>query len=113
MRKSDKKLDNQLRLALTDVCETALKQLDGFQWLTHLVNYNNFPSSLRIVFIFDSNDHLAQYLQSNDKDYLLSLLQTELQPLNLKLKNIAKHVEYDTEESCESQHQGNWALRLG
>jgi len=29
MRKTDKKIDNQLRLVLTDVCEVALKEIDG------------------------------------------------------------------------------------
>ena len=38
MRKSDKKIENQLRLTLTDVCETALKRFNGFEWLTHLLH---------------------------------------------------------------------------
>jgi len=46
MRKTDKKRDNTLRLALTEVCDIALKDIAGFQWLTHCVNYSNFPQSL-------------------------------------------------------------------
>ena len=60
MRKSDKKLDNQLRLVLTDVCETALKEVEGFQWLTHVVNYSNFPQSLRVVCVFDTNENFDE-----------------------------------------------------
>ena len=39
MRKTDKKIDNNLRIVLTEVCEIALKEVTGFQWLTHLVDY--------------------------------------------------------------------------
>ena len=49
MRKTDKKMDNQLRHVLTEVCEVALKDINGFQWLTHVVNYSNFPKSLQVV----------------------------------------------------------------
>ena len=45
LRKTDKKIENQLILVLTAVCETALKEIDGFQWLTHLVEYTDFPNS--------------------------------------------------------------------
>ncbi|HCC80946.1 MAG TPA: Fis family transcriptional regulator, partial [Methylophaga sp.] len=44
MRKTDKKIDNELRLKLTDVCEQGLKNIAGFQWLTHLVNYDDYPN---------------------------------------------------------------------
>ena len=39
MRKSDKKFDNAIRKALIDVCEQAQRSFDGFQWLTHNINY--------------------------------------------------------------------------
>ncbi len=34
MRKSDKKIENQIRDVLTDVCEDTLKSYDGFLWVT-------------------------------------------------------------------------------
>jgi len=49
MRKTDKKLDNQLIKLLTEVCETALEDFSGFQWLTHIVDYSNFPKSLKVI----------------------------------------------------------------
>ena len=56
MRKNDKKLDNAIRVKLTEVCEYALDHTDGFLWLTHTVDYKKFPSSLlvRCVFADDS-----------------------------------------------------------
>ena len=112
MRKSDKKIDNQLRIILTRVCETALEDIEGFKWLTHLVNYSNFPQSLKVVCVFDKNEDLENYLQSDFNNKLLSLVQSELKSLNIKLKNITEHIEYDTEENCNNQHSGNWASRL-
>ena len=113
MRKTDKKIDNQLRLVLTNVCETALKDISGFQWLTHLVNYTNFPASLIIVCVFDTNQNLAKFLAHASKSQLTSLIQVELLRVNVKLKNITEHVVYDTHENCDQEHDGNWALRLG
>ena len=112
MRKSDKKLDNQLRSVLTDVCESALKDIAGFQWLTHMVNYTNFPNSLKIVCVFDSNASLDSYLLSGDSNYLQSLILDALQRLNIKLKSSTDQVLFDTEENCAEQHNGNWARRL-
>ncbi|NMP17712.1 Fis family transcriptional regulator [Thalassotalea sp. Y01] len=113
MRKSDKKMDNQLRLVLTDVCANALKQIDGFQWLTHLVNYSDFPKSLKVVCVFDTNDSLDNYLKSDRNNHLQSIIKAELNNLGIKLKNVVNHVLFDTEENCEQQHNGNWAKRLG
>ncbi|OUS25898.1 Fis family transcriptional regulator [Thalassotalea sp. 42_200_T64] len=112
MRKTDKKIDNQLRTALTDVCETALKEIDGFQWLTHLVNYANFPESLKVVCIFDSNENLALFLSKGSKKELTSLIQVKLHGMGVNLKNVVAHISYDTEENCEKQHNGKWANRL-
>lgn len=113
MRKSDKKLDNQLRKVLTDVCENALKHIDGFKWLTHTVNYSNFPNSLKVICVFDTNESLDNYLLSKSNNQLQLSVANELNRLGIKLKNITNHVLFDTEENCDLQHNGNWAKRLG
>lgn len=112
MRKTDKKLDNQLRQSLTDVCEIALQELAGFQWLTHTVDYSRFPQSLKVICVFDTNDELQGYLESDKKHLLKGLIEAELRNLNIKLPNISMQVIYDTEENCRGQHDGNWAQRL-
>ena len=113
MRKTDKKIDNQLRLALTDVCDTALKEIDGFRWLTHMVNYLNFPGSLNVVCVFETNDQLATFKTDENERKLTALIQMKLNAIGIKFKNVAKHVSYDTEENCDKEHNGNWANRLG
>tara|TARA_R110002050_G_scaffold9504_1_gene32949 strand:- start:91476 stop:91817 length:342 start_codon:yes stop_codon:yes gene_type:complete len=113
MRRTDKKIDNQLRLALTDVCETALKEINGFLWLTHLVNYSNFPKSLKIVCIFDTDENLADFLSQTNRKGFESLTQMTLTEIDINLKKITNHISYDTEENCKRKHNGNWAARLG
>lgn len=54
MRKSDKKREKQLIDCLNTVCEQALDiPLPGFAWLTHLVDYQRFPASLRVYCIVE------------------------------------------------------------
>jgi hypothetical protein len=112
MRKSDKKVENQLIISLTEVCETSLKNYTGFQWLTHLVNYNNFPLSLQIVCVFDTNDNLSNFMQSSECCEFNHLIQTKLFEIDINLKNITNHISYDTEENCKKDNKGKWADRL-
>jgi len=112
MRKSDKKIDNQLRLVLTDVCEAALKEIDGFQWLTHLVNYSNFPKSLKVVCVFDTNENLSTFMSKNRGSELASLMQRKLSEVGVNIKDMFAQIAYDSEENCELEHRGKWAERL-
>lgn len=112
MRKSDKKIENQLRAVLTEVCHVALKDISGFQWLTHLVNYSDFPGSLKVVCVFDSTENLSSFMAGGRRDELGSLIQSKLTAMGVKLKNVASHIVYDTEEYRGRNHNGKWADRL-
>ena len=112
MRKTDKKIEAQLRIALTEVCESALKEFTGFQWLTHLVNYANYPKSLKVVCVFDTNDNLTSFMASNDSRALSTLIQSKLFEIDVNLKSMTNHLSYDTEENCDKNHNGKWADRL-
>ena len=112
MRKSDKKVENQLREVLTDVCEAALKDFTGFRWLTHLVNYTDFPKSLRVICVFDTNDNLSSFMDSNNSRELSHLIQKKFFEIGINLKSITNHIAYDTEENCEKNNNGKWADRL-
>lgn len=111
MRKTDKKLENQIRTALTVVCETSLKSFSGFQWLTHQVNYSTFPDSLKVVCIFDTNDNLARFTTIQQQE-LSHLIQKKLFEIDVILKKVDRHISYDTEENCQQYHNGKWAERL-
>ena len=112
MRKSDKKLDNQIIKALTEVCHHALEDIDGFQWLTHTVNFDNFPQSLKVVCVCDSNSSLTDYEKSEANHYLTTLIASKLTSIGLALNNINNQVELDSEENCRLYHAGNWHKRL-
>lgn len=112
MRKTDKKTENQLRIALTDVCEIALAEFTGFQWLTHLVNYADFPKSLKVICIFDTNDNLNSFTAAHNHQRLNTLIQKKLLEIGINSNSITHHVSYDTEENCNKTDNGKWADRL-
>ena len=106
MKKTDKKLDNAITAVLTQACDIALLQHDGFVWLTHLVNYQRFPKSLAIVCVFETNDQLAKA----DQDNLRALIKAQLATIDIALNNQQIHV--DTEENCNNQNNGEWQERF-
>jgi hypothetical protein len=112
MRKSDKKIENNIRITLTEVCETALKNFNGFEWLTHVVNYSNFPASLKVICVFDSNDNLSSFINSNSCKELNLLIQKKFFDMGISYKSITNHISYDTEENCKKHNNGKWADRL-
>ncbi|MFT6917904.1 MAG: hypothetical protein ACJA2G_000516 [Cognaticolwellia sp.] len=112
MRKSDKKIDNQIIKSLTEVCQSALEEIDGFEWLTHTVNFDNFPDSLKVVCVFDSNKKLASYLTSSDSKRLALLIADSLADIGIKLNSVKNQIALDSEENCTLYHAGNWHKRL-
>lgn len=112
MRKTDKKLDNHLRFVLTEVCEAALKDIDGFLWLTHRVNYSEFPKSLKVSCIFNTDDNLADFISKESRTNLELLIQLKLAEIGVNVKRVGSHISYDTEENCDREHNGNWTNRL-
>jgi len=113
MTKTEKKIDNNIRNVLIGACEDAKEQFQGFQWLTHSVNYNNFPGSLKLTCVFESNADIAQLIASKQDGHLQGLLIQALNLIDVKLKNINKQVLFDSEENCARDNAGNWAKRLG
>ena len=85
MRKTDRKLENTLIAALTKVCEAALEEFDGFQWLTHFANYSDFPDSLTIVCVFDTNENLGRMYQKDNGDAFRNMVISELKSVNIKV----------------------------
>ncbi len=97
-----------LREALTEVCCVAREKFEGFDWLTHFVNYSRFPGSLAVVCIYHTNEQLAD----TDKDGFRSLIKEKLESIDVKLKDIRQHVRFDTEENCNFENDGRWHERF-
>jgi len=108
MRKTDKKIENALREVLTEVCDMALEKHDGFKWITHFASYRDFPGSLFIVCVFDTNEQLSKV---NDDDLRL-IVKENLASIDIYVKDISQHVSFDTEENCEKENNGKWHERF-
>lgn len=122
MRKSDKKIDNQIRALLTKLCEEYYESIPGFKWLTHVVNYSAFPNSLKVICVFESKELVEQFLVLNNQvkdsrtkinhSTTLSILNIELNSIGVKINKLDKLIRYDDENSCLNEHNGNWADRI-
>ncbi|MFT2096888.1 Fis family transcriptional regulator [Marinomonas sp. 2405UD66-6] len=112
MKKSDKKIEKALREALTQVCESALGDVSGFVWLTHLVNFNHFPGSLKIICVFEKDEDLISAREAKQDEYFGRLIVDELNRAGLSIKNLGQSILFDTEEACERSHNGKWNERL-
>ncbi|WP_019530677.1 hypothetical protein [Dasania marina] len=107
--KTQKKLDHAITLALTEVCESLLKQVLGFQWLTHQADYARFPGSLMVTCVFDTEAHRQAQA---DSAAMRSLIQAALLKIGVTLPAVVKQVVFDSEEACTQQCEGDWQRRL-
>lgn len=112
MKKTDKTLENTIVKVLTQVCEQSLKSIDGFQWLTHLVNYKDFPRSLTVICVFDTNDQVSKLLTSSNHNDLVNMIGEKLKSAGIQLPNVQQQIQFDSEEACNVEHAGNWKRRL-
>ena len=104
MRKTDKKIDNSIRRALTEVCKLALVNVAGFKWLTHVVDHHLFPESLSIVCVFATKEELDKARDAHKDEYLGKLIQEKLLTIGIKLNNYQHQVSFDTEEDYPRNH---------
>ena len=111
MRKSDKKIDNAVREVLTEACEVALGEFEGFVWLTHFANYSFFPDSLKVVCVFDTNAQLSGFLSKQQDEAFRTLIKAKLASLGIVFKDVRQHVSFDTEEKCKNENAGSWNNR--
>ncbi|MDP5052738.1 MAG: hypothetical protein NWP69_03005, partial [Congregibacter sp.] len=92
--------------ALTKVCDNALKSVPGFAWITHFVNYDDFPGSLIVVCVFETDEQLRAARKAQ-ADELSVTIAEELQAVGIKLGDKHRQLRFDSEEACERDHQGN------
>jgi hypothetical protein len=112
LTKTSQKIDNNVCKALTVACEEFLHDISGFKWLTHRANYTNFPASLVITCVFECEADVETMKTAKQDEILRNAIQKQLLKVGVVAKNIKQQVHFDTEESCEAQHQGDWTSRL-
>jgi len=112
LNKTSQKIDNNVCKALTIACEASLHEVLGFVWLTHRANYTNFPASLVITCVFETEAEIeVMKVQQQDK-LLRDIIQKQLLKVGVVVKNIRQQVHFDSEEACQQQHKGEWQQRL-
>lgn len=112
MTKTDKKTDKLIISTLTEACDILSESVVGFEWLTHFVDYSNFPQSLEVICIFDTEQSLSTAIQEHQDSFIRSLISEKLNTINVPLKNTRGQITFDTEEACLKSHQGNWEKRF-
>ena len=110
--KTQKKLDNKIRETLTQLCEDSFKDLPGFCWVTHQAEYSNFPASLLIICVFDTEADKQHNIENGALATIQKQIHAKLLKIGVVLKKVDKQVVADSEEACEQEHGGNWSLRL-
>lgn len=110
MRKTDKKIDKQIVQALTKVCHQALEDIEGFVWLTHQVNFAQFPQSLQVICVFETDQQLASFVAKQQTIALQQMIIYHLERVGISILSDA--ISFDTEQRCTKEHGGNWAKRL-
>lgn len=91
-------IERELIRTLTDACETAKSEIVGFQWLTHDVNYERFPESLIVTWVFDSEANKARALASADKARMLALTLAAFEEVGISVTRITEHVAFLVEQ---------------
>ncbi len=112
LSKTNQKIDNNVCKALTIACESSLHEIAGFVWLTHRANYTNFPASLVVTCVFNTDEDI-KIMQAQQQDAVLRLtIQKQLLKVGVVVKNINQCIRFDSEQACLAQHDGQWSDRL-
>ena len=93
-------IERELIRSLTLACETAKSEIVGFQWLTHDVDYEPFPQSLRVTWMFDNEANRARALSSPDKARMLALTQVAFDEVGISVSSVAEHVAFSVEQAA-------------
>jgi len=105
-------IERRLVATLTEACETAKAEVVGFDWLTHDVDYAAFPSSLRVIWVFDTQANKDQALAGEQGERMVELTAIALADAQVIVSPVSAHVQFDSEEQCQHANGGNWQQRL-
>lgn len=111
-KRDQARIERRLASTLTEACETAKAEIVGFAWLTHEVDYTQFPASLRVVWIFDTQAQKDQALASGQRERMVELTAQALEDADIVIGDVSKRVQFDSEEQCQRANGGDWQQRL-
>ena len=111
-KRTQAQIERRLITSLTEACETAKSQIPGFAWLTHVVDYEAFPASLKVVWVFDNQVNKDFALADGEARFMVELTTRALADANINVRQVANHVFYDSEDECQRACGGDWVKRL-
>jgi hypothetical protein len=111
-KREQSRIERTLAATLTDACEAAKAEIVGFQWLTHDVDYQRFPASLRVIWIFASQAEQDAAIAKGQDRLMQELTAAALQTAAIQLDTPAAHMHFDNEQQCQRLDAGNWQQRL-
>ena len=89
-KRDQAQIERRLVATLTDACETAKAEIIGFCWLTHEVDYAVFPSSLMVVWVFDTQANKNQ--ASGQGERMVELTAVALSEADVLVSPVSAHV---------------------
>ena len=105
-------MERELARTLTTACETAKSEIVGFQWLTHDVDYDAFPRSLQVTWVFDTEARMNSALGSPDKARMFELTQVAFDEIGITVSNIAAHVAFRAEQRLAARPHDSGPVAL-
>lgn len=105
------RIERRLITTLTEACETAKGEIQGFTWLAHTADMNALSETLKVVWVFETlaDKKLAQ---AKAKARIVELTAIALNEADIDLNLSDSNVRFDSEEECQRTHGGNWKNRL-
>lgn len=94
--KQQRQIDQEITRSLQAVCEQAEVTIGGFAWLTHLVDYGDFPHSLQVVCVFVDAEQQAIAKENGEQAQLVQLIRLSLSGITEELD---KHITH-TAQLC-------------
>lgn len=89
--KQQRQIDQEITRSLQAVCEQAEVTIAGFAWLTHLVDYSNFPYSLQVVCVFVDAEQQAFAKENGEQAQLAQLIRLSLSGITEELDRHITH----------------------
>ncbi|MHA3735488.1 hypothetical protein ACXR0M_07395 [Pseudomonas sp. Eth.TT006] len=105
------RIERRLIATLTDACEIAKTEIQGFTWLTHIADLNALAQTLTVTWVFETEAD-KKLAQTQAKARIFELTATALSEADIQLSPSDACVHFDSEQECQRTHGGNWRERL-
>jgi hypothetical protein len=94
MKKSHTKINNQLITYLNKLCDFAQENMDGFLWLSHVIDYDSPKKGWKVICVFDTQEQAEMALQKGWKTLVLERVAKNVQSINSFFTKTELHIEF-------------------